>query len=212
MNRNALIALGLLGLGFAAYRTAQAAYEPAPNYGDGSIPDTATPGYFPEWDWTIPDIFTYQTVNTMPTTIQYAYWKTNEYPAYASIIASAEDQYSIPRDLLARQLYQESRFRADIINCTTRSRANAVGIAQFTPIALIDYPHDPLNPSESIFAAARFMRDLFNRFQSWPQALAAYNWGQGNQSRDRVDGIIGNAWPLETRNYVSQITADVPVG
>lgn len=134
--------------------------------------------------------------------------KNNE-AKYAPTIANAEQLYGIPKGLLHRQLYQESRFRTDIITGKTVSSAGALGIAQIIPRWHPDV--DPLDPIASINYAARFMRSLYQRFGSWRQALAAYNWGQGNQSKDLRDGIVGNEWPKETRDYVAQITSDVEV-
>lgn len=123
---------------------------------------------------------------------------------YAGTIAAAEDRAGLPRDLLARQLYQECRYREDIINGTTRSPAGALGIAQFMPATAAEMGIDPLNPVQAINAAADYMRKLYGRFGSWSEALAAYNWGQGNVSRKGLDSA-----PRETRLYYSQILADV---
>lgn len=123
---------------------------------------------------------------------------------YAPAIALAEDTYSIPRDLLARLLYQESRWRADIISGATRSPVGALGIAQFMPDTAAEMGIDPLNPRQAIDAAGRYLARLYRSLGSWSQALAAYNWGIGNVQRRGLD-----AAPLETRRYFSEILADV---
>lgn len=125
---------------------------------------------------------------------------------YADAIRAAEVKYSLPDSLLARVLYQESRFRQDIITGATKSSAGAVGIAQFMPATARDLGIDPLNTDQSIDGAGRYLRQLFNQTGSWDRALAAYNWGIGNVQRKGLD-----AAPLETRNYVSQVLADVAV-
>lgn len=129
---------------------------------------------------------------------------------YASDIMAAERTNGLPTNLLGRVLYQESRFRDDIITGATTSGAGAIGIAQIIPRY---HPTvDPLNPVDSIYYAAGYLRDNFDRFGTWPLALAAYNWGPGNV--DRALRERGSKWfdalPTETRNYVNQITADVP--
>lgn len=125
---------------------------------------------------------------------------------YTDAIRAAEAKYQLPDSLLARVLYQESRFRPDIISGATRSSVGAQGIAQFMPATAADLGIDPLDPFQAIPAAAKYLRQLFNQTGSWDRALAAYNWGVGNVQRKGID-----AAPLETRNYVSQVLADVSV-
>ena len=130
---------------------------------------------------------------------------------YAADIAAAELNNGIPNQLLARLIYQESRYRPDIISGETVSSAGALGIAQIVPRWHPDV--DPLNPVDSIYYAGAYLRRLFDRFGSWKRALAAYNWGQGNLSKAITKS--GDKWifevPTETRNYVEQITRDVKV-
>ncbi len=120
-------------------------------------------------------------------------------------IADATANNHLPSKLLARVLYQESRFRKDIINGDTKSSAGAVGIAQIVPRWHPDV--NPLDPKESIFYAAKYLRKLYNRFGNWRDALAAYNWGQGNLSRFK-SGEFKNM-PRETMDYVMEIARDV---
>jgi soluble lytic murein transglycosylase-like protein len=122
---------------------------------------------------------------------------------YLPILYAAEDKYGIPRDLLARLAYQESRFREDIISGATVSPAGALGIMQIVPRF---HPNaDPLNVPAAIDYAARFLSQLHKQFGTWKLALAAYNAGPGNVTK------YGNTVPpfTETQNYVSQILADV---
>lgn len=135
-------------------------------------------------------------------------WKVGEYPAYAQAIAQAEIANDIPPDLLARLLYQESHYRADIISGATRSAVGAVGIAQFMPATAAQYGVNPLDPWQSIDGAARMLRELRNSKGNWPDALASYNWGAGNVAKWKAGT---KTMPTETVNYVAQITADVPV-
>lgn len=125
---------------------------------------------------------------------------------YLDAIRSAEFRHGIPRNLLARLLYQESRFRPEIIDGTVRSSAGAIGIAQFMPATAADEGVNPLDPFASIDAAGRYLAKLYRATGSWDRALAAYNWGIGNVTRRGL-----GAAPAETRAYFSQILADVPV-
>jgi soluble lytic murein transglycosylase-like protein len=130
-------------------------------------------------------------------------WRPGE--PYASWIVSAEDNFAIPRDLLARVLYEESRYRPDIINGEVRSPAGAVGIAQFMPATAAWLKVDPLDPQQAIWGAAHYLSNLYRQFGNWGDALAAYNWGPGNLSKKG----FSNA-PRETVAYVSHILGDVP--
>ena len=139
-----------------------------------------------------------------------ATWQTGDYPQYADLIAQAEQANNIPTDLLARQLYQESHYRSDIITCQIASATGAQGIAQFEPATAAQMGIDPCDPTQAIPAAARYMAQLYGSLGSWSLALMAYNWGIGNVQRWIAGGQSG-AVPQETQNYVAQITADVPV-
>jgi soluble lytic murein transglycosylase-like protein len=123
---------------------------------------------------------------------------------YLGAIAEAEARYGLPENLLARQLYQESRYRAEIISGDLRSSAGAIGIAQFLPSTAADFGIDPTDPFASIDAAARYDRQLFDQFGSWDAALAAYNWGQGNVANKGL-----GAAPRETVAYFSGILGDL---
>lgn len=125
---------------------------------------------------------------------------------YADAIARAESDNGIPQSLLGRLLYQESRFRPEIIDGRVKSPAGAVGIAQFMPATARDEGVNPLNPDEAIAGAGRYLAKLRAQVASWDEALAAYNWGIGNVKRR---GLA--AAPTETQNYVAQILSDVEV-
>jgi soluble lytic murein transglycosylase-like protein len=122
---------------------------------------------------------------------------------YAGLIDAAEAQHGIPARLLAALLYQESRYRADIIEGRVRSPTGAMGIAQFMPATAVEWlgsQQAALDPAVAIDGAARYLRWLFGRHASWRLAVAAYNWGTGNVARKDE-----SAWPTETRNYVAQV-------
>lgn len=127
---------------------------------------------------------------------------------YRRAIDVAERAYSLPHNLLARVLWQESRFRDDIITGAMMSPKGALGIAQFEPGTAKDLNIDPLDPCEAIPAAAAYLRSLYGAAGwSWRKALAAYNWGIGNVQRKGID-----AAPRETHDYYTQILADLAMG
>lgn len=136
-------------------------------------------------------------------------WLAKVPEALRGIFAAAAVQYGLPPNLLEAVAYRESRFRPEIISGALRSAAGAVGIMQFM---LRWHPElteaDAVNPAKAIPAAARYLRQLYNRFGDWKLALAAYNWGQGNLQKDLADRIVGNEWPAETRTYVAEISSN----
>lgn len=139
-----------------------------------------------------------------------ANWKKSKgAQKYLPLLNAAEDKYGIPRDLLARIAYQESRFREDIIRGDVKSAAGAEGIMQIVPKW---HPGvNTLNPAAAVDYAGKFLRQLYNALGSWRQAAAAYNWGKANLvSKDLADGQFGDDLPTETKNYVTQIFADLP--
>ncbi|HEY8085331.1 MAG TPA: lytic transglycosylase domain-containing protein [Methylophilaceae bacterium] len=125
---------------------------------------------------------------------------------YLALIASASSSYSLPANLLARVLYQESSFNPDIITGKKTSPVGALGIAQFMPATAADFGINPLDPNQAIPAAAKYLKSLYNQFGTWDKALAAYNWGQGNVAKKG----LANA-PTETKNYFSQILGDLGI-
>ncbi|MCW8917487.1 MAG: lytic transglycosylase domain-containing protein [Gammaproteobacteria bacterium] len=121
---------------------------------------------------------------------------------YLATIHATEEREGIPRDLLTRLLYQESRFRPDIITGQVKSSAGAEGIAQIVPRW---HPGvDPLDPDQAIPYAGNYLAELHDQFGSWSMALAAYNWGPGNLRRQGFQHA-----PAETRAYVAQIMGDM---
>ena len=118
-----------------------------------------------------------------------------------------------------RQLYQESSFSPNVINCSRTSSAGAKGIAQFMPNTWPSYSNgNPCSVSDSLKAHAKLMKVLINKYPGRPDlALAGYNSGpniKDNQGRyiykvafenktpfKELKGII----PSETYKYSSSI-------
>ena len=78
-----------------------------------------------------------------------------------------------------RQLYTESGFLPSNVNCSTKSRKGAMGIAQFMPDTWRQYGQgSPCNVSNSLEAYIKLMGDNLKRFPGRPDiAVAAYNSG-----------------------------------
>lgn len=125
----------------------------------------------------------------------------------ATLVRNTEQANGIPTNLLARLLWQESRYKP-----TARNAASgAQGIAQIMPATAKSPGYgvppiaDPYDPAQAVPWAGKYLRAMRDRAGSWPLALAAYNWGLGNVQKKGMAKA-----PLETRNYVAQISADVP--
>jgi soluble lytic murein transglycosylase-like protein len=115
---------------------------------------------------------------------------------FAPFLTRAAQRWNVSATLLAAQIYAESAF-----NPFARSKAGALGIAQFMPgTADAMGLDDPFNAEHAIDAQAHLMRDLLRRFGSVPLALAAYNAGPGAVA---ACGCIPDL--PETRGYVARI-------
>ncbi len=97
------------------------------------------------------------------------------------------------------------------------SHAGAAGLWQFMPSTGISYGlevnslvDERCDPVKSTIAACRFLTDLYNMYDNWSLALAAYNCGPGNVNKAiaRTGLKEGTFWdiyyhlPRETRGYV----------
>jgi hypothetical protein len=118
--------------------------------------------------------------------------------AYAAPLARAAQRWNVSATLLAAQLYAESNF-----NPFARSRAGALGIAQFMPGTAAAFGlSDPFDAERAIDAQAHLMRDLLRRFPAVPLALAAYNAGPNAVAACGCVPANG-----ETPGYVARILA-----
>jgi soluble lytic murein transglycosylase-like protein len=128
-----------------------------------------------------------------------------EGPLWMPALNDAEVRHKIPKNLLARIAYQESHFRSDIITGRVRSPVGALGMMQLMPQF---FPQAGVSVLADIETAADLLASLYRRFHDWQAAVAAYNDGGGN-----IDKVLKGEkqMPLETRNYVAQVFADVPV-
>ncbi len=134
---------------------------------------------------------------------------------YFPIIEEVFDREGIPLELKYLAVV-ESAFR---MNAT--SFAGAVGLWQFIlPTAkergmrIDSYIDERRDPYKSSVHAARYLKDLYNIYNDWILAIAAYNSGPGTVNRAiRLSGGRTNFWeikhflPQETRSYVPAFIA-----
>jgi soluble lytic murein transglycosylase-like protein len=126
-------------------------------------------------------------------------WPSGSEP-YQDTITQAAQANGVPVSILAWLLWKESRYNPAVIDGTKRSRVGALGIAQFMPATAADEGIDPLDPSQAIPGAARYLARLYRSTGTWAEALAAYNWGVGNVQRRGISSA-----PPETVNYYTDI-------
>lgn len=114
-------------------------------------------------------------------------------------LAKAANDNNLPAHFFIRLLYQESRFKSEVV-----SHAGALGIAQFMPETAGDVALDnPFDPVQAISASARHLRTLVAQFGNLGLAAAAYNAGP----RRIQEWLIKKAkLPEETEGYVKVVT------
>jgi len=114
-------------------------------------------------------------------------------------LAKAAQSNDLPIPFFIRLLFQESRFKPDVV-----SRVGAQGVAQFMPETSTDMGLDnPFDPLQAIPASARLLRNLFQQFGNLGLAAAAYNAGPR-----RIHEWLTKKGklPQETQGYVKIVT------
>jgi soluble lytic murein transglycosylase-like protein len=159
-------------------------------------------GPLPEAIDTVPPIDYSVGMNTVPESKPLPAWGTK----YDALIRQSADANGLDPDVLYRLLFEESRFRPDIISGATVSPVGAIGIAQFMPatareeLGSIAAARDP---KQAIPGAAKYLAKLIRAAGSVDAGVASYNWGIGNVTRK---GLA--AAPQETIAYVKNITGN----
>lgn len=125
-----------------------------------------------------------------------------------------------------KQIFVEERMPPELVwvaevessfDPKARSPAGAAGLFQLMPntaraLKLSAWPRDErLQPEKNARAAARYLRNLYNRFGDWRLALAAYNAGETRvdnllkQNKARTFDAIAHRLPAETQMFVPKI-------
>lgn len=109
---------------------------------------------------------------------------------YLGSISAAEQAYGLPSGLLSAQLNAESGFNPTAYN----PASGASGIAQFIPSTASQFNINPLDPLQSINAAAQYDAQLYQKTGSWVGALQLYgtlpfNLNSLNPAQQQVLGI-----------------------
>ena len=134
---------------------------------------------------------------------------------YMPLFEEALDAYDLPLELKYLPIIESA------LKPTARSRAGALGLWQFMlktgrlygleSNSLVD---DRLDPIKATWAAARYLREMYDIYQDWHLVIAAYNCGPGNVNKAirRAGGAtdywsIYNYLPREARGYVPAFIA-----
>lgn len=134
---------------------------------------------------------------------------------YTPIFEEALESYQIPLELKYLPIIESA------LNPSATSRMGAAGLWQFMigtaknynleVTSLVDERRDPIKAS---YAAAHYLKDLYNIFGNWTLCIAAYNCGPGNVTKaiKRAGGetdfwTIYPYLPGETRGYVPAFIA-----
>lgn len=107
----------------------------------------------------------------------------------------AAKHYDIPYNLAHRLITQESGW-----NPNAKSYVGATGLAQLMPTTAKALSVDATDPVENIIGGMRYLKQMYDRFQSWKLAVAAYNSGATPVVRYR-----GVPPYKETQHYVKVI-------
>ncbi len=135
---------------------------------------------------------------------------------HRSMVERIFTEFNLPVDLVFLSLV-ESGFSTNAV-----SRSKAVGPWQFIKstakaydLRVDNWIDERRDPVKSTVAAARYLRDLYQLFGSWPLAMAAYNAGERKVGRALVRAQADDFWDLtdtkllkrETKEYVPRFLA-----
>jgi membrane-bound lytic murein transglycosylase D len=130
------------------------------------------------------------------------------------IFENALQKYNAPLELKYLPVVESA------LNPRAKSRVGATGLWQFMfntakdlDLKVNSYVDERMDPVKSSEAAAKYLSELYARFNDWNLAIAAYNYGPGNIKRAIKASGYSNFWnlrgylPKETANYVPSFVA-----
>ena len=142
----------------------------------------------------------------------------SRYAVYNDMIQNIIKEYSLPEELVYLAMIESG------LNPKAYSRANASGMWQFIYSTGIRYNlnrnwymDERRDPEKATHAACQYLTDLYEQFDNWYLALAAYNAGSGRITRAQRLHQTSDFWqlhslPRETRNYVPFFLAASIIG
>ena len=153
--------------------------------------------------------------------------KYSKRPDYLQRMANRSQKYlyHIIEEVTARGMPTEIAllpFVESAFVTNAKSRVKAAGLWQFMPATGKHYELDQTmwkderyDVLQSTAAALTYLQRLYDEFDDWPLAFAAYNWGEGNvrraikrnQSLGLPTDYMSLKMPAETRNYYPKLQA-----
>ena len=126
------------------------------------------------------------------------WWRVTDYGVQARIdgaIRHASIRHAVDARLIRAVIATESAYDVGAV-----SHKGAQGLMQLMPATARELGVVcPFEPRENVMGGTRYLRAMYDRFGSWPLALAAYNAGPRAVERRR--------FPEETRRYVRLVIA-----
>ena len=133
---------------------------------------------------------------------------------YFPIFENSLQKYNVPLELKYLPIVEST------LNPVAKSKVGATGLWQFMfgtakdlGLTINSYVDNRMNIEESSDAAAKYLSQLYSKFNNWNLAIAAYNYGPRNVKRAIKNSGYTNFWnlrgylPKETANYVPSFIA-----
>ncbi len=139
----------------------------------------------------------------------YTYYLQKHYPLkYSEQIISYSGQFNLDPSLVSAVIYEESRFNPDAV-----SEKGARGLMQIMPetewfiYSKIDPPTRSsmmADINDQIRYGSYYLSYLFDKYDNWEYALAAYNAGGGNVDEWLKEGDFDIKF-AETKSFVKKV-------
>jgi soluble lytic murein transglycosylase len=124
------------------------------------------------------------------------WWSATRYGLHSrteTAIRDASLRYGLDDALIRSVIRHESNYDPNAV-----SHKGAMGLMQLMPATARSLGVAcPFDPRENVLGGTRYLRRMYDRFQSWSRAVAAYNAGPERVAAGRI--------PRETRRYVRNV-------
>lgn len=108
------------------------------------------------------------------------------YNLYAPLVDKYADSVGVPREIAQRLVNIESKY-----NQAALSKRGAIGLTQLMPTTAKELGVNPFDPEENIRGGLTYLRQQFDKFGNWEDALRAYNAGP---SAARADDKVSEGY------------------